>query len=248
MHAPVRRSVAVPSQGKRRCPPLPKSTTTQTAATVSPSPPPSPSGKGASEGADALGQILVRLSSPTRLRMNLQPEEPRGTFRRARGRRGPGGGERESEVPGRVTGGKLCAVRKARAEEAAAASGDCARRHAVPAPRARTVSASAPSSPSGPPACPLPSAPERSFRPRTLPYLPAARHSHFGPTTTPKIQSPLLATAVLPPEQQVTRNQPYLPRTLLALSLCPLSFPGERKGMQAVGVRGGDPGHRRDLL
>ena len=194
MHAPVRRSVAVPSQGKRRCPSLPKSTTTQTAATVSPSPPPSPSGKAASEGADALGQILVRLSPPPRLRMNLQPEEPRGTFRRARGRRGPGGGERESEVPGRVSGGKLCAVRKARAEEAAAASGDCARRHAVPAPRARTVSASAPRSPSAPPspatARPLPSAPERSFRPRTLPYLAAARHPHFGPTTTPKSSHP----------------------------------------------------------
>lgn len=40
MQAPVRRSVTVPSQGKRRRPSLPKSTTTQTTATVSPSPPP----------------------------------------------------------------------------------------------------------------------------------------------------------------------------------------------------------------
>lgn len=38
----------------------------------------------------------------------------------------------------------------------------------------------------------------------------------------------------------MTRNQPYLLQTLLALSLCLMSLQAEREGMQAMGVRGGD--------
>ena len=72
----------------------------------SPRPLPHASGKGAREGADAPGQVLLRRSPPTRLRMNLQPGEPGGTFRSAPGRQRPGGNENERSSRARP-GGKL---------------------------------------------------------------------------------------------------------------------------------------------
>ncbi|XP_072821207.1 uncharacterized protein [Vicugna pacos] len=215
----------------------------------------SPSGKGESEGADALGQVLVRRSPTTRLRMNLQPAEPRGTFKRALGA-GPGGSEEAREgakFPVRLGKKTLRRAGHGGSESGSSGSGewDRARRHAVPRARARPdrtrLSAGIPRPA---PRAPTPRQLRNAFsvRERFL-ISPSILTSDPQPPRNP-------VTPCLPPRSPARPptgaagdpNQPYLPQTLLSLSLCPISFQRERKGMRAVGERRGYPGHRRDLL
>lgn len=154
------------------------------------SPPlPHPSGKGASEGADAPGRVLLRRSPPTRPRMNLQPAEPGGTFRRAPGGQRPGGNERASEVPGRVREENFCPIG---AEEAAAVAASVG---AAPAATLSLCRASGPSLPQRrilrlAPGAPTPVSSGELYPSRNVPYLPAARHPHFRPSATPESSHP----------------------------------------------------------
>lgn len=110
MHASIRPGVAIPSRGKRRRPSLPQSTTTKTTATASSSPPPA-HGKGRERGR------RYPWSSPLQTVPTIaSPSEPaaggsHGAHSNALScRLGRGGSQEESEVPGSVSGGKLCSV------------------------------------------------------------------------------------------------------------------------------------------
>lgn len=203
MHTPVRWSVAVSSQGekkKKKASPIPSQKHYNTNSHHGlPVPSPSQWGKGTRDGADVLGQVPYRQSPPTLLRVNLQPAEPRGHFT-ARSRPPGPGRERGRERSSRARHARKTlrgAAREAPAEAAAAAaaSGDAARRHAVPAPRVRTVRGSTPRFPDWPPHSPLLSVrnglsvPGRFLISRPL-GNPFRTHSH------PQIQLPLLNTAV----------------------------------------------------
>lgn len=161
----------------------------------SPRPLPRPVGKAASEGAAAPGQVLLRRSPPTRLRMNLQPAEPGGTFRSAPGRQRPGGSERTREVPGRVREENFC---PARAEETAAVVAS------VGAASAATLSLCRAPEPSAPqrrilrlaPDAPTPVSSGELYPSHNVLYLPATRHPHFRPSATPESSHPLLNAPV----------------------------------------------------